>query len=116
MVFSLVAQPQKVKSICDVAFKNCYRLNSIILPQESLESIGCNVFEECKSLKTITIPKSVKSIGDDCFKNWTKNQTINFESKATYEANTNCLNGCNANVIFLDSKIVHKEKEKGRDL
>ena len=43
-------------------------LKSITLP-ESLVSIGKNAFQACKALESITIPKNVSEIGGGAFSN-----------------------------------------------
>ena len=52
--------------ICDCAFFCCESLQSITIPN-SVKSIGNRAFYECKSLQSITIPNSVTSIGKDAF-------------------------------------------------
>ena len=49
-----------------MAFYNCYKLNSIPLP-EGLESIGFGAFFRCFGLQEVVIPKSVKTIGEQAF-------------------------------------------------
>ncbi|MBR5201165.1 MAG: leucine-rich repeat domain-containing protein, partial [Alistipes sp.] len=44
----------------------CSSLKSITIP-ERVTSIGVGAFNDCSSLKSITIPESVTSIGDDAF-------------------------------------------------
>ena len=44
-------------------FKECKSLKSISLPN-SVRSIGASVFDRCESLTSVTIPNSVTSIGD----------------------------------------------------
>ena len=67
--------PKTVKSIGLNAFYNCRNLTSVIL-QEGLESIGDGCFSgECDwrgnnnapQIKEITIPRTVKSIGNGAF-------------------------------------------------
>ncbi|MDA7890182.1 leucine-rich repeat domain-containing protein, partial [Akkermansiaceae bacterium] len=55
-----------VTSIGAVAFRACYKLTSITIP-DSVTSIGNNAFQDCRGLTSITIPDSVTSIGDDAF-------------------------------------------------
>jgi len=55
-----------VKEIGDSAFKYCYDLTSIEIPN-SVTSIGDWAFDYCFSLTSIEIPDSVKSIGDYAF-------------------------------------------------
>ena len=55
-----------VKSIGDYAFRDCYSLTAITIP-EGVTSIGKWTFAGCYSLTAITIPESVMSIGDYAF-------------------------------------------------
>ena len=56
----------KVKSIDNVAFYQCYSLNSIKLP-DGLLSISQFAFYQCSALSRIEIPNSVNSIGLSAF-------------------------------------------------
>lgn len=51
-------------TIGESAFRNCYDLNEVILP-ENLTTIGKEAFYRCDELREITIPKSVTEIGDN---------------------------------------------------
>ena len=53
-------------SIGNNAFRNCYSLTSITLPN-GVTSIGDNIFYSCYSLTSITLPNGVTSIGDNIF-------------------------------------------------
>lgn len=56
----------KLSIIGESAFKGCVELEDFILPT-TLTSIGAAAFEECKKYNP-TIPNSVFSLGDNCFK------------------------------------------------
>lgn len=56
-----------IKGIYQGAFKNCTRVESVVLP-ESLEVIGSNAFEGCAFLMNINIPNGVTYIGEQAFK------------------------------------------------
>lgn len=51
-------------TIGESAFRNCYDLNEVILP-ENLTTIGKEAFYRCDELREITIPKSVTEIGEN---------------------------------------------------
>lgn len=55
-----------VTSIGDSAFRGCFSLTSVIIPN-SVESIGESSFNGCSSLTSVIIPNSVKSIGEAAF-------------------------------------------------
>ena len=55
-----------VTSIGKSAFDDCSSLKSITIPK-GVTSIGVTTFRRCKSLTSITIPESVTSIGNDAF-------------------------------------------------
>ena len=55
------------------AFENCDDLTSVTIPN-SVKSIGDNAFSSCTGLTSITIPNSVTSIGNNAF-DYCKNLT-----------------------------------------
>ena len=64
---SSITIPDSVTSISNQAFYKCYSLSSITIP-DSVTSIGSSAFGYCSSLSSITIPDSVTSIGDYAFR------------------------------------------------
>ncbi|MGN0818705.1 MAG: leucine-rich repeat domain-containing protein, partial [Candidatus Coproplasma sp.] len=62
----IVEIPDTVNIIGDDAFEFCKSITSIIIPN-SVISIGRRAFKGCSKLKSITIPGSVKEIGEDSF-------------------------------------------------
>ncbi|EAY20894.1 surface antigen BspA-like [Trichomonas vaginalis G3] len=62
--FSLL---EGVQHIEDSAFIGCSHLESILLPENSLISIGISSFQGCTHLKHITIPSSIQSVGSNAF-------------------------------------------------
>lgn len=80
-----VKMPSKVKNIFASAFENCASLVSVEL-NEGLETLGTvttaggnasgKVFKDCVNLESITLPKSLVSIGQYTFQNCTKIKSI----------------------------------------
>ncbi|EAY10982.1 surface antigen BspA-like [Trichomonas vaginalis G3] len=57
----------RIRIIENGAFIGCHLLESILIPDRSVETIGENAFYGCKSLQTINLPYSIKSIGSGAF-------------------------------------------------
>ena len=57
--------PKSLKKIDDMAFYACPEIEKVNLP-EKLETIGHDAFGQC-TFTTVTIPKSVKKIGEKAF-------------------------------------------------
>lgn len=64
MIFTAVL-PEGLTSIGDYAFCGCCGMQEVTIP-ESVRSIGEGAFRAC-SLRTLTIPKNVTAIGKDAF-------------------------------------------------
>lgn len=56
--------PNRVESIGDRVFENCASLKTLTIEGETLQSIGEGALRSCSSLKTLTLPESVRSLGD----------------------------------------------------
>ena len=52
-----------LKNIGDYAFYGCDSLESVVIQDSKLTEIGIAAFKNCKNLKTINIPETVKAIG-----------------------------------------------------
>ena len=65
----------KVTSIGTSAFRYCYELRTITIPN-TVKSIEDNVFMECEKLLDVRIPESVTNIGPSAFKNCYKLTSI----------------------------------------
>ena len=68
--------------VCYGAFSSCYSLQSITIPN-SVKSIGDKAFSGCGSLQSVTIPNSVKSIGDGAFSSCKSLQSITIPNSVT---------------------------------
>ena len=53
--------------IADAAFEVCEGLTAIKLPRKSLLYIGTNAFSNCSLIKSVKLPKTVTSVGEDAF-------------------------------------------------
>lgn len=56
----------KAKYIAGSAFYGCDSLSNLIL-ESGVSNIGTYAFSCCKSLKYLTVPKSIQKINDNCF-------------------------------------------------
>lgn len=94
------------------AFKDCYNLNTInldnitvidnyALSNTSIEkldltkvtTIGYNAFENCKKLISVSLPKTLSSVPDECFSGCTLLQAVTLNEGITdlgYQAFNNC--------------------------
>lgn len=61
--------PKNVKTIYSHAFDRSLELTSVIIPAESVTTIGYFAFDCCKSLKSIEFSNGVKNIGMCAFEN-----------------------------------------------
>ena len=61
-----VSIPSSVKSIGDLAFRDCSKLSTVVIG-EGLKSIGFLAFCNCKSLATISLPEGLEAIESGAF-------------------------------------------------
>ena len=73
---------QKVISIGNKAFLNCYALMSVTLP-DSLQTIGMSAFENCRALISVEIPESVTTLGSSAFKSCKALTSVKFPESLT---------------------------------
>ena len=77
--------PNSVNSIKDYAFSGCSSLTSVTIGK-SVKSIG-HAFRYCSSLTSVTIPNSVKSIGEEAFAGCSKLTSVTINSDAIVSKN-----------------------------
>ncbi|MBR2450644.1 MAG: leucine-rich repeat domain-containing protein [Paludibacteraceae bacterium] len=65
-------------TIAEEAFKNCYKLENLMLPSQ-LETVPYMAVAECVKLQSITIPATVTEIADRAFENCRSIKSIIFE-------------------------------------
>lgn len=64
-------------TLADEAFKGCYNLENLMLPNK-LQYVGYMAVADCKHLKAIDIPASVEEIDDSAFENCRSIESITF--------------------------------------
>ena len=97
-----IVVPEKVKASDEVeypvtafgdnAFDNCRELKSVTIPS-SVTSLGNNCFYKCSGLTSITIPSSVTSLGSSCFWGCSFSTSITIPSSVT-SLGSSCFCGC----------------------
>lgn len=89
--------------------ENSEDIKELTIPSEyngqKVTTISAYAFKGCSSLKSVTISKSIQSIGNGAFEDWTASQTIYIEGKASEKDFTSLGQNCfgNANVIYKDA-------------
>ena len=103
--------------ICDRAFFDCLNLTSISIPN-SVKDIGEWAFKYCISLSSIDIPNSVKSIGNNAFAGCSSLKYISIpESVICLNGNPFCywygeLECLSANFIYEGDVLFNKDKSE----
>ena len=89
-----VTIPASVKAIKDSAFDGCSELATVTFASDSkLATISSYVFNDCKALSEIKIPKSVESIGYGAFQGCTSLTNITIPASTT-SIESNAFLGC----------------------
>ena len=101
-----------VTSIGNYAFRDCYELTSITIP-DSVTSIGGGAFYECSSLTSITIPNSVTSIGTWAFRHCTGLTSITIPDSVTSIGNEAFAYCSSLTSITVDSANKHYSSQDG---
>ena len=74
--------PNNIKSIGDLAFSACTRLESITIP-DNVTYIGRWAFSDCNSLTSIELPDNLTDIGDSAFFNCMGFTSVTIPDKVT---------------------------------
>ncbi len=118
-LFTKVIIGDKVKTIGDYAFENCTTMKSLTLP-ESLETIGDYAFYCCVSLNSLTIPENVVRIGDYAFCTCAGLTKITCHSIMPPACGTNVFLGVSPYVTSLEiplgSEVLYRSAEGWKNL
>ena len=71
-----------VKSIPNEAFMDCAELETLTV--KGGEAIGASAFENCTSLKNLTVPEGVVTVSQSAFENCTALESVTLPSTLTY--------------------------------
>lgn len=94
-----------IEEIGDNAFRSCINLEEISLEGcNSLKTIGKAAFANCISIKSIFIPESVTTIGEEAFANWTEGQiiTLDWDRDDSTHRDLSGLASTEASVFYMD--------------
>lgn len=87
-------------TIKDCAFQNCVSLKSVSLPK--VKSIGRLAFDNCTSLKEVSMENGSEAIGDYCFSNCKALMKITIPQSVTAEGiGTNPFKGCDYTKLII---------------
>ena len=99
-----VVIPDSVTSIGDRVFDDCRSLTSITIP-DSVTSIGDYAFFYCDSLTSITIPDSVTSIGESAFELCGSLTSITISNNLTFIRNAT-FRMCDLTSIIIPDSVI----------
>ncbi len=82
--------PSTVENIGQNLFSNCNKLETVDISEANFKNIsdytlGYGAFENCTSLKSLTVPKSIKKIQNNAIYNCTNLESITFEEESHCE-------------------------------
>ena len=97
------------------AFKDCFNMTSISLP-ESITSIGTQAFTSCYKLTEITIPKNVETLGTEVFLRCSGLKTVDMEDSKIKILPASTFMGCKVlETIDLPSSLTAIDNDVFRD-
>ena len=96
--------PNSVTSIGCFAFQDCKGLTQVTLP-ESLITIEGHVFERCTALTSITIPDAVTDIGDEAFRDCSALSELNIGKSVNMIGNQAFENCSELTSVYLPNSV-----------
>ena len=86
--------PEKITSVSESTFEGCISIEEIIIP-ENVEEIGDRAFSNCKNLKNVTVLGGLQSVGTNAFLDCTKLETFSYtETKKSPICGKEVFDGC----------------------
>lgn len=82
------------------AFQNCTSLKKVTIKSTQLAAIGEKAFRKCTSLTKINLPGSLKTIGAQAFYGDKKLQSVQFHSKSLTKVGANAFQGISAKAVI----------------
>ena len=99
-----------VDSIGAQAFKECKKLKQVTMP-ETLRSINKQAFRDCQGLTSFTIPASVRNLEDEIFHTCSKLKTVTVENGPSYISYSMFMNCYNLEQVTLAASV-HELRNK----
>ena len=68
--------PRMINTFYSATFRDCYLLESISMPESVAVWVGASLFENCRSLKTVSLPNNISKIEQKMFKGCSQLESI----------------------------------------
>jgi hypothetical protein len=112
-----VENNSSITAIETETFARCFNIKKMSIPK-TVKIIGDSAFDGCKELTSITLPGSVKSIGNYVFNSCEKLKTIIFPKSITHIGNdvfkyTPWLSSQTEKLVIINGILVHGCRAKG---